>query len=404
MRVPLAFVIAASLIVVAGCGEPSIPAVASPFASPPPPPPPPGAGDFANRQFPSPLSVADAEQILLRTRVFAFGSSTSRRVQAYNVVFDQPDARARFASIAAHAETAGKLYALCGLIALDDDAWTALATNLARAPDTLQVWDSDVGGVETPATAVALISDHQLWAVLRQEKRATERYFSASQSKPADEATAAIAAYRSAVAAASHQARGLESALAALASMRDALIAHVTHDKTVLEAMSNDAFLRLRRNLPGVILGRRDTVFVNVVADIDYFAKLARAGDAADRAFWAAQKATHSAFVWPVYVEQTSDYNGCTRFGAMDLVDAYRAWSDFRRTFPDRYRDEAIAALGGVANQLTQSTCACGDAASVERELGRFVQDFPASDIRAPVERRLRALQAGKSDIHPHCK
>lgn len=123
----------------------------------------PGQGDFARGSFRAPLSVEDAEQILLHTRVFEVGGMPPKRqVQAFNVLLDQPDARARFESIAIHAETAGKLYALCALLQLNPEPATALASDLANGGATLLVWDWDVGGSKPAAELVVLIRKRPL--------------------------------------------------------------------------------------------------------------------------------------------------------------------------------------------------------------------------------------------------
>lgn len=121
----------------------------------PPPPPdltkqraipsPPGSDDYAHRSFESPLSVQDAEAILHRTQVFAFGGMPPKRqVQAFNVLFEQPDAVARFQHLAEAASSAGKLYALAGLQLLDRPAASRLRRTLAEESRKIVVFDSDV--------------------------------------------------------------------------------------------------------------------------------------------------------------------------------------------------------------------------------------------------------------------
>jgi hypothetical protein len=73
----------------------------------------PGSDDFAERTFTEPLSLQDAEAVLKRTRVFGFGGMPPKRqVQAFNVVFEQSDAVARFRSLGTAASAAGQLYSL----------------------------------------------------------------------------------------------------------------------------------------------------------------------------------------------------------------------------------------------------------------------------------------------------
>jgi hypothetical protein len=214
---------------------------------------------------------------------------------------------------------------------------------------------------------------------------------------------AAVDFYRSAITSAESggSSRGIEAAFSALVSMRDALM-QVRSGQNVLESLPDEEFRRLGRDLRGAILNRDEVVFVE--PNPDYFTTLAAArGDGADRAFFSAFKATYPESVWPLYVEQQTDYGGCTRFGSMTLVGTYRTWFDFQRTFRGRYAAGAQKETDAVIEHLTTSTCACGDLASVERELQRFRRSFPTSPARAKIDQRLQALRARRSEIRASC-
>jgi hypothetical protein len=214
---------------------------------------------------------------------------------------------------------------------------------------------------------------------------------------------AAVDFYRSAITSAEsgRSSRAIETAFSALVSVREALM-QVRGGQNVLESLPDEEFQRLGRDLPGAILNRDEVVFVE--PDPDYFTKLAAArGDGADRAFFSAFKATYPESVWPLYVEPQTYYGGCTRFGSMTLVETYRTWFDFQRTFRGRYAASAQRETDAVIEQLTTSTCACGDLASVERELQRFRRRFPTSPARAKIDQRLQALRARRSEIRTSC-
>ena len=208
---------------------------------------------------------------------------------------------------------------------------------------------------------------------------------------------AAVERYRSAIKSAESgaSARALEVAFSAIGPVHQALIQK-------LESLSDDEFKRLEQELPGLLVNREEIVFIK--PDVAYFTKLAAArGDDADRAFFAALKATYPESVWPTYVEQQTDYAGCTRFGSMSLVETYRLWSEFQRKHPDHYRAAANEEASAVLGELSGSTCACGDAAAIERELDQFLRTFPAAPARARVEERLQALRARRSNIRTDC-
>lgn len=218
------------------------------------------------------------------------------------------------------------------------------------------------------------------------------------------EARVAIDAYRTAIEAGSGTAKpgALEAALDHVDALREILM-HVRDDgSTLLEAFSDAEFQRVQQSLAGVLINREEVVFV--AADPDYFSRLAgSAGDVSDRAFFKAFKLTYPNGVWPSYETQQTDYSGCTAFGAGKLIDAYRAWSSFQRRYPNRYRARSSEELARIGTELTESTCACGDRGSLEREMRQFVRTFPTAPIAAAVRGRLRELASRRSNIRLRC-
>jgi hypothetical protein len=214
-----------------------------------------------------------------------------------------------------------------------------------------------------------------------------------------------VDAYRHAIAALEAHAKGqrIEPAYDALMKVREFLMRPGEDGRTVLESFSSETFSGLERELPGALLNRDETVFV--AADPDFFVQLAVGhGDAADRQFFAALKATYPESVWPVYVDQQTDYSGCTRFGTGTLVDTFRVWSRFRARFPRRYVEAAQREFDGITEALTRSSCACSDAAAIDRELVQFLRAFRGTPTGGVVDERLQALRSGRSDIRLQCK
>jgi hypothetical protein len=140
------------------------------------PPPQPGAFDVTNQRFSSPLSLIDAQRILLDTRIFGYGDA-NRQIQAYNLLLDQPDAKARFQSIAIYGRWAGQLYSLCALEELDAVAAEELARRLSTVRDAITVFESDVVSERPVADLVSLIKDRKLAPAFRRLKEeATKRF------------------------------------------------------------------------------------------------------------------------------------------------------------------------------------------------------------------------------------
>ena len=142
----------------------------------------PDADDYARRSFASPLSLRDAEAILRHTRLFEFGGMPPKRqVQAFNVVFDQPDAVSRFRGLGDGASSAGKLYALAALLLLDRMAADRLRGTLAEESNTILVLDSDVMYEKPVAELAAMIERGNLGASFRRVRDETNAHYSKSE-------------------------------------------------------------------------------------------------------------------------------------------------------------------------------------------------------------------------------
>jgi hypothetical protein len=136
-------------------------------------------GDFAHRPYAAPLSVGDAELILTCTTRFEFGSMPPKRQgQAFNLLFEQPDAVARFRSVAAKAGPAGRLYALAAFQILDKAEAERIAQDVGRDRRQVRVQDSDVIlGTRFAADLVALVKGRQIGEEFRKDRDAIAAYY-----------------------------------------------------------------------------------------------------------------------------------------------------------------------------------------------------------------------------------
>ncbi len=214
----------------------------------------------------------------------------------------------------------------------------------------------------------------------------------------------AIESYRSAIAAAEARAepRGVESALAALRNLELLLHASVPGGRrSVLESLSEAEFAMVHQ-LPGVMVRREEILMVK--PDPDFLVELsALVGDEADQRFAAALAAAHHYGRWHVYIQPQTDYGGCIDFEQGRLLETYLAWTAMERHFPNRYVSAVARERYAVVEAITKSNCACGDKASVVRELQRIARAVPPADsILDGVERQLAALDA-RSEFRFHC-
>lgn len=114
------------------------------------------------------LSPQDAQELLMRTRMFVF-REPSRQVQAFNVTYEQPDARRRFLLIAGQAQLTGRFYALCALRALDVAESARLDKQLMSMSirNTVLVYDAGVPSERPAVDLLPLVRSPTLLTELR---------------------------------------------------------------------------------------------------------------------------------------------------------------------------------------------------------------------------------------------
>jgi hypothetical protein len=167
-----------------------------------------------------------------------------------------------------------------------------------------------------------------------------------------------------------------------------------------ITTMDDSTFARTGRLVRGFDLLRDEVE--GVLPDFDFFSDLAsRRGDSVDVAFFRGMKATMGKRVMPVYVQQQTDYSGCTRFGSGALVADYDRWQGFPTS--GRFARRAHETLGDVASALLEGECACGDRSSVVKELRLFLERHPRGFMSDRVRARLRDVESGKAKIREHC-
>jgi hypothetical protein len=168
---------------------------------------------------------------------------------------------------------------------------------------------------------------------------------------------------------------------------------------SILEGLSDDDYAKVQAKMVGFTLNREEAVFAD--PDPLYFIKLSRSrGDSTSADFFEACRQTSSGFS---YIEQQTDYSGCIKFGSLELVRSYGLWARFRRAHPDRYSDRVEHFLSDTEETLTQGTCACEGKEEALREFRAFEKEFPKASIAPRVVERIKALEAGTSNIRFHC-
>jgi hypothetical protein len=134
-------------------------------------------GDFAFRSYQAPLSVADAQRILVCTTWFELRGQP-RQGQAFNVLFEQPDPVAQFRLVVAQGGPAGRLYALAALQILSAEEAGRLAQELARDTRRVLARDGDVMLGSRPASElVSLVKTRHIGEQFRANRDAIAATF-----------------------------------------------------------------------------------------------------------------------------------------------------------------------------------------------------------------------------------
>jgi hypothetical protein len=168
-----------------------------------------------------------------------------------------------------------------------------------------------------------------------------------------------------------------------------------------LERFDEQTYKKVQSMMVGFLVGRVEVIVARPHAD--FFLKLARErGTSVDRAFFEAYKKTYPDGFWPAYVQQLTDYSGCTIFDGKTPTEIWGAWTAFQKSYPDRYREAARTELAKVEERLV-GNCACGGADGVRKELENFLKAYPNSPIAAKVASHLQAVKNGTSGIRFNC-
>jgi hypothetical protein len=218
------------------------------------------------------------------------------------------------------------------------------------------------------------------------------------------EATAAIAAYQSALTALQRRARGVtvedvyDKALALAPPLTSP-----EHDEDSIEHLSEVELATLERQLRGLRVSSDEVVFV--LPDARFFLDLSRKyGGPADVGFFKEMLATYPVAPWvPTYVEQLSEVSACTAFQSGQLVRRYGGWVKYSHKYPHNYETPVADEMRRIEEE-TQSTCSCSKTlASYARELRNFNKHFPQNPARDAISGLINDVRLGRSKVRLSC-
>ncbi len=170
-----------------------------------------------------------------------------------------------------------------------------------------------------------------------------------------------------------------------------------------LESLSEVDYAHLAETMRGFWVFREEVV--GIEPKFDFFYALAKkSGTPEDVAFFGLMVQIYGQGTWPAYLEQQTDYSGCSRFGDGTLTTLFLAAQPLRRTMHGIYRTELDDLIRAMQAQLTSPTCVCGDANTVLKELTLFTKKMPRARFMDQVQQRISTIKAGKSQDRFMCQ
>ncbi|MGQ0531050.1 MAG: hypothetical protein ACT4PG_14850 [Panacagrimonas sp.] len=194
----------------------------------------------------------------------------------------------------------------------------------------------------------------------------------------------------------------LETLFTYAGAVQDAVML-IENDKAWLETLDDSEFRALSRALRGLRLSRGYDIYAQP-DPVFWLALAQQRGHEADRAFFALYQRSWGEDLIPSYLRQTARISPCVRFGENVIADLYAGWTAFRLAHPQAYVDYANQTVLDLEEVVVLGTCACGDQASVERELNGFSQQFPLSPVKGSILQRLQQLKDDPDRLPVNCR
>lgn len=215
----------------------------------------------------------------------------------------------------------------------------------------------------------------------------------------ADQLPAAVTAYADILAAIerAQSPTSLEPLFDAGDSAQAALM-RIEGDRAWLERQSPELFARAREAMRGYVLNTGDDIYA--LPDLKFYVDLAkRRGRPADVAFFSLSKQAEGSNFLPLYLQEKLP-TPCVRYGERIVNELYEAWGNYAKSYPKNYAQWSKQYLRDLEEVMALGTCACGDAASVQKDQAEFLRRFPMNPVRKDVEKRMSELKT-QSTVQP---
>lgn len=169
-----------------------------------------------------------------------------------------------------------------------------------------------------------------------------------------------------------------------------------------LENLTEANYALVKKRMRGFLVNRDEIIYVK--PDVNFFKKLSkRLGTESDVAFFTFLGELRTDSVWSNYIQQQTDYSGCTLYGKGILTRLYGKAKQFRKQHLSAYVVDINEEIEKMKSEFAEDTCACGDSNSVIKEFQLFMKTFPADKITPIVKKRLREIQNKKTSFRFNC-
>ncbi len=176
----------------------------------------------------------------------------------------------------------------------------------------------------------------------------------------------------------------------------------VAEQLDALETLSEADYSSLQKKMKGFVVNREETIFIE--PDLKFFTKFVKErGTKADAAFFSFMNEIKPDSIWAAYIEQQTDYSGCTIYGNGMLTKLYGKAKRFKVNYPAAYLSDIDHEVSKILGAFTNSTCACGDRNGVLKEFRLFIKTFPNDKNTAVIRKRLAKIEKN-SDFRFNCQ
>lgn len=158
-----------------------------------------------------------------------------------------------------------------------------------------------------------------------------------------------------------------------------------------IEALSELDYLFLKRRMKGFTVNREEILLIE--PDLKFFLGLSRKrGTAADISYFTLMRKVKPDDVGAAYIEQQTDYSGCTIYGEGLLTKLYGEILKFKRRHPNSYSGSIDDAKDDILEEFSENGCSCGDANGVLKEFRLFIKTYPKDKNTPKIRTNLNQL------------